>query len=318
MTLALINRDSLAWQQKLKPVQQDMEKSLAKLIGGPYRARKVSFHLPDFIDIVVNAGDDRDAFGATIGQSLPNWGKVANDNRGRTVAMTNLFEDPDSKRIRREQAASLLTDATQKELSSDPTPALLGTILHEATHNLGPAHEYKVRGKTDDDVFGGPLAQMLEELKAQTGALYFLGLLAEKGVIDEKLERRVLRGLHRLGFRAHLPRDVDRVRAAQDLQPAGCHPAWLPDGRRRRDLRRQRAGCQRPRQRRLHAEAGGVPSAVEKLMRDVGRIKARGDKKAALASARSTWMGKSFPSSSSRSASSEPEDQLRLLCRSLS
>ena len=40
-------------------------------------------------------------------------------------------------------------------------------MLHEAAHNLGPAHEYKVKGKTDDQVFGGPLASTLEELKAQ-------------------------------------------------------------------------------------------------------------------------------------------------------
>src|SRR5262249_17535874 len=87
VTFARINKESLGWQQKLVPLQQNMEADLAKLIGAPYRERKVSFHLPDFIEIILNAGDDRHAFGATIGQSLPNWGKVANESRGRTVAM---------------------------------------------------------------------------------------------------------------------------------------------------------------------------------------------------------------------------------------
>jgi hypothetical protein len=42
-----------------------------------------------------------------------------------------------------------------------------------------------VKGKTDDDLFGGPLAATMEELKAQTSALYFSWWLAEKGVISK-------------------------------------------------------------------------------------------------------------------------------------
>ena len=98
LTFARINQGSQAWQDKLVPVQQEMEEAIAERAGAPYKARKVTFHLPDFIDIVVNAGDDRDPLGATIGQSLPNWGPVANEGRGRTVAMVNIYTDPDSRR----------------------------------------------------------------------------------------------------------------------------------------------------------------------------------------------------------------------------
>lgn len=268
MTFALINKDSLAWQKKLSPVQADMEKSLAGLIGPAYQPRKVSFHLPDFIDIVINAGDDRDAFGATIGQSLPNWGKVANDNRGRTVAMTNLFQDADSKRTRREIAASLLSEASLKELSEDSTPGLLSTILHEATHNLGPAHEYTVRGKVDDDIFGGPLAAMLEELKAQTGALYFLGYLADKGVIDEKLERESYVDSIVWAF-GHISRGMYTESGQRKTysQLAAIQLGYLMD--KRRDLRRE-SGCrQRQGQRRVRAEAGRVPRCGQEP--DAGR-----------------------------------------------
>ena len=73
-----------------------MEKALAELAGAPYKAREVSFKLPDFVDIALNAGDSRPPSGATIGQSLPNFGPVANEGRGRTVAMTNFYTDPDS------------------------------------------------------------------------------------------------------------------------------------------------------------------------------------------------------------------------------
>ena len=167
-----------------------MEKNLAALIGKPYAARKVTFHLPDFVDITINAGDDRRESGATIGQSLPNWGPVANEGRGRTVAMSNLYSDPDSQKTRREGAESLLSKESIAEYADSSRPGLLTTILHEATHNLGPAHEYKFKGKTDSQWFGGPLASMMEELKAQSGALYYVEFLKKQGIIDEEMAKR--------------------------------------------------------------------------------------------------------------------------------
>lgn len=190
MSFARINTSSLELQDKLTPLQQQMEDDLGKLIGAPYKARKVTFHLPDFIDIVVNAGDSRDAIGATIGQSLPNWGPVANQGRGRTVVMTNLYTDPDSMVVRRAKASSLLTETAMKDYVEEGGAGLLGTVLHEATHNLGPAHEYQIDGKKDDEAFGGDLASMLEELKAQSGAYYYLWLLKDKGVVPDSEVRR--------------------------------------------------------------------------------------------------------------------------------
>jgi hypothetical protein len=190
LTFARINQASKDWQGKLVPVQQEMEAEIAKRAGAPYKARKVTFHLPDFIDIVINAGDDRDPLGATIGQSLPNWGPVANEGRGRTVAMTNINTDKDSMQARREQGESLFDEASMKLYVASPEPGLLNTILHEATHNLGPAHEYKANGKTDDQAFGGPIASVMEELKAQTGALFLVEFLRGKKIItDEEASR---------------------------------------------------------------------------------------------------------------------------------
>jgi hypothetical protein len=189
LTLARINQGSKAWQGKLVPVQQDMEAAVAAHAGAPYKARKVTFHLPDFIDIVINAGDDRNPLGATIGESLPNWGPVANEGRGRTVAMVNLYLDPDSIAARRAQAESVLDAASMSAYTGKQDAQLLATILHEATHNLGPAHEYQVAGKTDEQVFGGPIAAVLEELKAQTGALFLLEFLRGKGIVADDLAR---------------------------------------------------------------------------------------------------------------------------------
>jgi hypothetical protein len=190
LTFAQIDRGSLEWQARLTPLQERMERSLDELVE-PYEARQVSFHMPDFINIVVNAGDDRDSFGGTIGQSLPNRGPVADEGRGRTVAMTNLYTDPDSIRIRREQASSLFTRETMALYSGDPAASNLSTILHEATHNLGPSHDYRVNGQTADEAFGGGMSAMLEELKAQSGALFYLAMLREEGIITEQREREV-------------------------------------------------------------------------------------------------------------------------------
>ncbi len=190
LTFARINQGSIVWQEKLVPIQQEMEAAVAAQAGAPYKARKVTFHLPDFIDIVINAGDDRNPLGATIGESLPNWGPVANEGRGRTVAMVNLYSDPDNRDARRAQAQSVLDADFARTYSSAQEPGLLTTILHEATHNLGPAHEYKVKGKADGLVFGGPLASMLEELKAQSGGLFLVELLRKRGLVTDELAQQ--------------------------------------------------------------------------------------------------------------------------------
>ncbi len=182
VTFARMNQESLAWQQRLEPVKDAMEATMAALAGPPYQARKVGFALPDFIDIVLNAGDSRAALGATIGQSLPNWGPVA-ESGGRTVAMTNLYTDPDSEAALMEQTRALLCRSAADRVDPAVRYMTLSTVLHEAAHNLGPAQEYRVDNRTDDQVFGGPLASTLEELKAQTAALYFSDWLAARGVL---------------------------------------------------------------------------------------------------------------------------------------
>ncbi|MEZ4365881.1 MAG: hypothetical protein R2939_06290 [Kofleriaceae bacterium] len=195
LTLALINPGSLAWQATLAPIQQELEAGLATLAGAPYAARQVSFQLPDFIDIVVNAGDDRNPLGATVGQSLPNVGPVADDSRGRTVVMANLYTDLDSRAAERAKDVAILDAASAAGLTDDPTPGLLGTIAHEACHNFGPSASYRpvgsggALGPTDNDAFGGPLASIMEELKAQTCGLWVIGELRRRGKIEVALEQ---------------------------------------------------------------------------------------------------------------------------------
>jgi len=278
LTFARINKASLAWQGKLAPVQQEMEKDLAARIGAAYKARKVSFHLPDFIDIIVNAGDDRDALGATIGQSLPNWGPVVSSGRGRTVAMSNLYTDPDSIQIHRKQAESLLSKETAASFVDSADPELLDTILHEATHNLGPAHEYKAAGKTDEQSFGGQLASMLEELKAQTGALYFTDFLVKKGLLTPDQAKEVYTNGVTWAF-GHISRGMYTEAHARKAysQLAAIQIGFLLDeGAITFDEKAPAANGVDVGVFTIHWDK--MPAAIEKLMKVVGLIKATGDK----------------------------------------
>ncbi len=278
VSFGTINQKSITWQDKLDPLKGDMEKAIAELAGAPYKARAVAFKLPDFMDVVLNSGDSRNAFGATIGQSLPNFGPVANGGRGRTVAMTNFYTDPDSVAAQLAIAESLLCKGVMSRYTTDPEPQLMSTVLHEAAHNLGPAHQYKVGGKIDRDQFGGPLASTLEELKAQTAALFFTDWLVAKNQLTKAAADRahvrdvlwafghISRGMY--NDEGH-PKNYSQLAAIQlgELM-AGKAVTWHAE-----EMAANGAdqGCFQ-----VHADL--FPEAARTLMKVVGGIKARGDK----------------------------------------
>jgi hypothetical protein len=162
-----------------------MENELARMAGPPYRARQVRFKLPDFIDIVLNAGNNRPPLGVAGGQSLPNWGPWA-DKGGRTMIMSNIGVDADSRGALTTRLTSLLCDATTARVLADPRLETMAIVLHEAAHNLGPTREYKVGRRTDQAFFGGPLATILEELKSETAAAYFPAKLVGRKLITPR------------------------------------------------------------------------------------------------------------------------------------
>ena len=278
VSFALVNQGAAKWQAKLDPLKNDMEGALAKLAGPPYTARKVAFKIPDFIDVVLNAGDARMPSGATIGQSLPNFGPVANQGRGRTVAMTNFYTDQDSVVNARALAESLYCKDTMAKWTDDPEALLMSTVLHEAAHNLGPAHQYKANGKIDRDAFGGPLASTLEELKAQTAALYFTEWLVGKNQLDKESADKsfvrdmfwafghVSRGMYEDN---HHPKNYSQLAAIQVgwLMKNGAM-AWKAD---ETAANGKDKGC-------FAIDLPKVPAAVTSLMTEVAQIKGKGDK----------------------------------------
>lgn len=277
LQFARINPDSTAWQEKLDPQKAAMEQQIAKMAGPPYKVRNVQFKLPDFIDVVLNAGDQRKSFGATIGQSLPNWGPVAAAG-GRTTAMTNLYTDPDSTARSAALQSAVFCKASDGLHVYGGKDGVLNSLLHEAAHNLGPSHDYSVAGRTAPQAFGGPLASTLEELKAQNTSLYLLSFLQSRGVLgpDEVLRTlreglvwafgHISRGMYEVNG---TPRNYSHVGAIQigSFIESGALK-WVPD---EKSASGKDTGC-------IEVDYAKLPAAVETLETTVLGIKSRADK----------------------------------------
>ena len=266
---ARIDEAALAWQVKLAPLRQEMEDALASLIGRSYRARPAAFNLPDFIAVVLNAGDSRMGLGAITGQSLPNWGKFA--ERRRTVVMTNIYSDPDSRRLDWEKAKELLDPEALKHYPTDDEPDILGTVLHEATHNLGPHSGSRVNGKPMAEIFGGRLESVLEELQAQTGALWYAEFLRRKGLITDERARQIYSHeiVWALGHVAQgMFTERDNPRPYSQLAAIQIG-SFIKDGA----MSFARSGDREL----FHVDFDRLPASVEALMKRVGRIRAAGD-----------------------------------------
>ncbi|MFT7621746.1 MAG: hypothetical protein ACI9WU_000911 [Myxococcota bacterium] len=271
MSLARVDRSALEWQDKLTQKRSDMEKALAAAIGAPYAAREVQFQLPEFIEIIINAGDSRSGQGATIGQSLPNFGPVAEESRGRTVAMANLYTDPTSMAVARKRAESLFSVATMRHFSDDPGAGRLDTVLHEATHNFGPTGSWKVDGKKPEEIFGGRLDAILEELKSQTGSFFFLYYLLDAGMLtDDQVKHGIVSSIA-WAF-GHISRGMftssGKPRTYSVLSGIQLHYFM-------------KAGAIIYADGRFDIVFDKMRPAVNALMKEVGGLKARGDRPAA-------------------------------------
>jgi hypothetical protein len=162
--------------------------------------------------------------------------------------------------------------------TTDPEPLLMSTVLHEAAHNLGPAHQYKANGKIDREAFGGPLASTLEELKAQTAALYFTSWLVDKKqVTAEDAEKAHVRDIV-WGF-GHIsqgmydedkhPKNYSQLAAIQlGWLMKNNAVTWKADETAANDKDK---GC-------FSLALDKFPAVVKTLMTEVAQIKGKGDK----------------------------------------
>ncbi|MBA3457013.1 MAG: hypothetical protein H0T42_28250 [Deltaproteobacteria bacterium] len=182
-----------------------------------------------------------------------------------------------------------------KNYTGTQEPGLLSTILHEAAHNLGPAHEYKVAGKKAGDVFGGPMASVFEELKAQTAALFLLEMLRKKGVISDELAAQSFTDsiVWAMGHISQGMYTATGERKAYSNLAAIQIGFLLDKGALTWDAKATAAnGTDKGA---LIIHPGKVIPAVNEMMKVVARIKSRGDKKAADALAKKYVDGPRVP-----------------------
>jgi hypothetical protein len=171
----------------------------------------------------------------------------------------------------------------------------MSTILHEATHNLGPAHEYRVDGRTSDEIFGGEMASMLEELKAQSGALFLLSLLRERDVLDETAVREAYLDSIIWAF-GHISRGMytpDGHRKAYSQLAAIQIGELLASGALTWNATRGAANGQD--QGAFDIDYAAMPAAAEALMQKVVHVLASGDAPAANALAAQHVDGDTVP-----------------------
>src|SRR5262249_12900539 len=189
--------------------------------------------------------------------------------------------DADSQAQLRTQMSSLFCPATNAKATTGGKESLITALLHEAAHNLGPAHEYKVNGKVDNVAFGGPLASTLEELKAQTSSMFLTQWLMGKGLftpeeVDQIHLRDVAWGFGHISRGMYTadgtPRNYSQLAAIQlgSFVKAGA-VVWKAG---ETAANGSDAGC-------LEIDFKKMPAAVQMLETTVLQIKATADKAAA-------------------------------------
>lgn len=199
MTLGLINPQSGEMSKANEPYLQVWENDFADLIGDPslYKAQNVVMSLPKFADVILATGDDVGGpNGTSIGQTLPNWcgeDGLEEPCKRRLMIFTNKTLRAYSPESMRKYIMPLFNPIHHGEFVEGDI-GLESVVVHETVHNFGP-QPGKPKPGTDTtyEATMGKWKGTFEELKAQTGSLYFPGkkLLEARakfkaGEIDEK------------------------------------------------------------------------------------------------------------------------------------
>jgi len=183
--LGLVNPSASKLVDQFSGSFQKWEDKLALLIGDKelYEAQKVIIGLPEFADVIYENGDDVGGpNGTSIGQTLPN--QCGEDGsllpcENRVMLFINKTERAYSEAIMQQYIMPLFSPAVQKLFKAKGV-GLKSVLLHELAHNFGPRYNQTPKGKDEtikellkrgDISWGGTM----EELKAQTGAVYFGG-----------------------------------------------------------------------------------------------------------------------------------------------
>lgn len=196
--LGLVNKEAVAFSERIEPFIQAMENHIHELVP-QYPPRNVAFSVPDFIEMILYSGEHRQAGIPYLGQKLPNF----TDKMSRMVVMTNFDNVPEKQATVDKIASLIFVEELANQFKADKSTTT--SFLHEITHSLGViASSFEIRDReghvklneegqpqTAKTALGGQNAQIVEELKAQTGALYWIGWLTDRGVFTKEMAKQL-------------------------------------------------------------------------------------------------------------------------------
>lgn len=192
----IIDTEASRFVQTIKPFLDDMQASLADF--HPHlEPQPVNLDLPTFVRTAIRAGDADEPSGGVLGQMLPNWTDAGKLRNNIFVGMT---EDPKIVQQEKDKAKAVLHPETL-EACGEIAPQVLDkmTVLHELTHSLG-VNLYKENVINPDgtprldetekpvsiaSALGGRNTSVFEEIRAETGAMYWIGWLRQRNLLTE-------------------------------------------------------------------------------------------------------------------------------------
>ncbi len=139
----------------------------------------------EVVDAPFRAGDLTHGYQA-VADNLPNDPRV-HEQKGSKKMFFKNFMDARVNYIIVPVARKLMEPEQAAKVASDGY--LVGTIMHEISHGLGPAYARTAAGKADIREAIGPIYSPLEEAKADVTGMFALQWLVDHGVLPrEKLE----------------------------------------------------------------------------------------------------------------------------------
>lgn len=269
MVVGRLDDDVTRELERLRPILQDLENSLADLVGRDvYTPRSLDPRIAlRAVRVLWASGDARRETGATAAYHLPNRGPAVDEGLYKKVILVNHMEAfaPIMKaraKLALEPALAPLVDAHAD---------VLNTTFHELAHGFGAHDELSIRAtdgtRTTVHRALGDLASLFEELKADSLAGHLVGEQLTRGWIspEDARKRYVSHLMHIFGLLQYPLRGTYPRMVATELL----------------FLMEQDAVRHDPATGRWSIDAGKLPAAFRNLAKRVATIQLKGDRVAA-------------------------------------
>lgn len=300
-----VNKVAASTSEGYGPHLQAMHDELNRLTPHTDPTPVGNVSIPDFVDIALFSGNARYSAGGIAGQTLPNW---SYEHTGLHQWIMNYYAaSPVVQDMSRQIAETLLHPETLAYFETDPETADKNTVGHELTHSLGMRHinpvvdpktgEPLFKGELDEngnpkpvrvrDALGGTLGSITEEIRGETGSLYWTHWGVENGMGTTIEERNK-------GYVAHLLWALKW--AADDMLTPEGYPNTYAQVAAVQLAHLIREGALESVDGKFKIHFDRYPAAVKKLLVKINTIKRHGDKAAAEALLKDATEGEGYAS----------------------